>query len=44
MAMTERKQLAEDGTMFAAVDVVRTAAPGQPVNVEQVPADPGRSA
>ena len=36
MAMDERKVLAEDGSVFAAVDVIRSVAPGQPVDVEQV--------
>ena len=35
--MDERKVLAEDGSVFAAVDVTRSSAPGQPVDVEQVP-------
>ncbi len=34
--MDERKVLAEDGSVFAAVDVIRSVAPGQPVDVDQV--------
>ena len=36
MAIDERKVLAEDGTVFAAVDVSRSLVPGAAISLEEV--------
>ena len=36
MAIDERKILAEDGTVFAAVDVTRSLVPGQDIEAGEV--------